>query len=51
KGIWNSTAILVGIVLGTLLSMAVGMADFSAVNGVGWLNLNVPIMLDKFLNI
>ena len=43
KGIWNSTAILVGIVLGTLLSMAVGMADFSAVNGVGWLNLNVPL--------
>lgn len=50
KGIWNSSAIIVGIVLGTLLSMAVGMADFSSVSSAGWVSVNTPFKfgLPKF---
>ncbi|MBW6408749.1 nucleobase:cation symporter-2 family protein [Clostridium weizhouense] len=43
KGIWNSAAILFSIVIGTVLSMALGMADFSQVKDVGWFSLNVPL--------
>ncbi|MCR1955167.1 purine permease [Clostridioides mangenotii] len=42
KGTWNSAAIIVGIVLGTVLAMAVGMADFSSVADAGWFTINTP---------
>lgn len=43
KGIWNSAAILFSIVIGTLIAMVFGMADFSAVNGAGWFSINFPL--------
>jgi NCS2 family nucleobase:cation symporter-2 len=42
KGVWNSAAIIVSIVLGTGLAAAFGMADFSSVARAGWFTLNRP---------
>ena len=42
KGIWNSAAILLGIVIGTILAWILGLADFSAVADASWFSLNVP---------
>lgn len=43
KGIWNSAAILFAIVIGTIIAMIFGMADFSAVSGAGWFSVNLPL--------
>ncbi|NFG57431.1 purine permease [Clostridium botulinum] len=43
KGIWNSAAILFSIVIGTLLAMIFGIADFSKVNDAAWFSLNIPL--------
>lgn len=43
KGIWNSAAILFGIVIGTLISIPFGMADFSSVAEASWFSINVPL--------
>lgn len=43
KGIWNSAAILLSIVIGTIIAMIFGMADFSAVSGAGWFSVNFPL--------
>lgn len=42
RGVWNSAAIIVSIVLGTMLASALGMADFSSVSNVSWFTLNRP---------
>lgn len=43
KGIWNSASILLSIVIGTLISIPFGMADFSAVSDAAWFSVNVPL--------
>lgn len=43
KGIWNSAAILFAIVIGTILAMFFGMADFSAVSSADWFSVNFPL--------
>lgn len=43
KGIWNSAAILFAIVIGTILAMFFGMADFSAVSSADWFSINFPL--------
>ena len=43
KGIWNSAAILLGIILGTILASVLGMADFTAVADASWFSLNIPL--------
>lgn len=43
KGIWNSAAILFAIIIGTVIAMIFGMADFSAVSSAGWFSVNVPL--------
>lgn len=43
KGIWNSAAILFAIVIGTILAMFFGMADFSAVSSADWFSINLPL--------
>lgn len=43
KGIWNSAAILFAIVIGTLISIPFGMADFSSVAEASWFSINVPL--------
>lgn len=43
KGIWNSVAILFAIVIGSLISIPFGMADFSSVADASWFNVNVPL--------
>lgn len=43
KGIWNSAAILFAIVIGTILAMFFGMADFSGVSSAGWFSVNFPL--------
>jgi uric acid transporter len=42
KGIWNSVAIIVALVLGTILEAIVGMADFSGVAKAAWFTVNMP---------
>ena len=42
KGIWNSAAILLGIVLGTILAWVLGLADFNAVADASWFSINIP---------
>jgi uric acid transporter len=42
KGVWNSAAIIVSIVLGTALAAILGMADFSSVLHASWFTLNKP---------
>lgn len=43
KGIWNSAAILFAIVIGTIIAIIFGMADFSAVGGASWFSANLPL--------
>lgn len=43
KGIWNSAAILFAIVIGTILAIFFGMADFSAVSNADWFSVNFPL--------
>lgn len=43
KGIWNSAAILIAIIAGTVLAAVVGMADFSGVASASWFSINVPL--------
>ena len=43
KGIWNSAAILIAIVAGTILASVIGMADFSSVSSASWFSVNVPL--------
>ena len=43
KGVWNSAAILFAIVIGTLLAMACGMADFSRVKDAAWFSIDIPL--------
>lgn len=42
KGIWNSAAILVALVLGTILAAIAQMADFSGVVQAAWFTVDVP---------
>ena len=43
KGIWNSAAILLGIVIGTAVAGVFGMVDFTSVKEASWFSLNVPL--------
>lgn len=43
KGIWNSAAILIAIVVGTILASVLGMADFSNVSSASWFSVNIPL--------
>lgn len=43
KGIWNSASILIAIVIGTLLAMVCGMADFSKVKDAAWFSIDIPL--------
>ncbi|WML36366.1 nucleobase:cation symporter-2 family protein [Clostridium sp. OS1-26] len=43
KGIWNSAAILFGLVLGTILAAMFGMVDFKPVMQAGWFSVNMPL--------
>lgn len=43
KGIWNSAAILFAIVIGTILAMICGMADFSKVADAAWFSIDIPL--------
>ncbi|SHI73805.1 nucleobase:cation symporter-2, NCS2 family [Clostridium cavendishii DSM 21758] len=43
KGIWNSASILFAIIIGTILAMMCGMADFSRVSEASWFSVNVPL--------
>ena len=42
KGKWSSMAILFGIIIGTVVASALGMADYSKVAASGWININTP---------
>lgn len=42
KGIWNSAAIMISLVLGTILAAVVGMADFSGMAQASWFTINMP---------
>lgn len=43
KGVWKLGAILWGMLLGYLLSLALGMVDFSNVSSAGWFRLAAPL--------
>lgn len=43
RGIWNSAAIIVSLVLGTIVAALFGMANFSNVVKASWFTVNVPL--------
>lgn len=43
KGIWNSAAILLAIVIGTIIAAVLGMVDFSSVSSASWFSVNIPL--------
>lgn len=43
KGFLGNIAILIGILAGTVISIVMGMADFSNVSNVALVNINVPL--------
>ncbi|WP_042276174.1 nucleobase:cation symporter-2 family protein [[Clostridium] dakarense] len=43
KGIWNSAAILLSVVIGTIIAAIFGMVDFTPVLEASWISINVPL--------
>lgn len=42
KGFWSNIAVLLGLIAGTLVSIPLGLTDFSQVSEASWLGLTVP---------
>ena len=43
KGIWNSAAILLSVVIGTVIAAIFGMVDFTPVAEASWISVNIPL--------